>query len=422
MANRRPNFKIPDIINPPDRRCIQISVPDDEQHLQIFAGLIRQLSDWQRWEREPTKSGTLVAQVWRDVWQSIDWIGDDCMGCCPEPTNRRYNDDGMLEVSYDNGETWEVNTTEDDRHSGQTAPPLQGVDGDDKKCIGATAAQEFIKVNLIDDLTTGATYADVYAALVALVAVFGVTGIGILVAAAAAAIFIAGVSAVQAAFTSDVWDDFKCILYCAIEDDASFTIAGWQTVKNEVNAQFNGIAAIILHNWINTVGSVGLTNAARSSFATTGDCETCECGADNCGFQTSSSLNKNRWQIATELVETATFNLPIDFQQSSSNNAMFGAGDRVLGAFTEFEELCYITEVGLQTQGRGNASSIAVAYKTTIGGAWISAGVMNLGSWNSGVTMTFEINTGVVAIQVQSKAANTGQNNFNSISILDTTP
>lgn len=328
MANRRPNFQIPDVINPPDRRCIQINVPDDEQHLQIFAGLIRQLSDWQRWEREPTKSGTLVAQVWREVWQNIDWSGDECMGCCPEPTNRRYNADGDLEVSYDNGETWEVNTTEDDRHSGTTAPPLTGVDGEEKRCLGAANAQEFIKVNLIDDLTSGATYADLYAALVALAAVFGVTGVGILVAAAAAAIFIAGVSAVQAAFTSDVWEDFKCILLCAIEDDASFTVADWNEVKAEINATFSGVVAIILYNWANTVGSVGLTNAARSHFLESADCEDCASCEEGCGLNwVINGRGTIISQTETEVVVQATYNAPMNrYDVELTTNIADGGG------------------------------------------------------------------------------------------------
>lgn len=298
MANRRPDFQIPIVINPPERRCIQISVPDDEQHLQIFAGLIRQLSDWQRWQRDPLKRGTLVAQVWREVWENIDWNGEDCMGCCPEPTNRRYNSEGQLEVSYDGGITWSLAPDADSRMSGIISPPLAGEDGDEKRCIGAASGMEYVKQNLIDDLSAGANYADINAAIIAIIVVLGVTGIGVLIAAAAAAIFIAGVSAVQAAFTAGVWDDFQCILYCNSEDDASFTVAGWERVKADILSTFTGVVSAVLYNWVNSVGTVGLTNSLRSGFATASDCSACECEIDWC-YEWENLEQSPEWFMAT---------------------------------------------------------------------------------------------------------------------------
>lgn len=282
MANRRPPWKIPAVIDPPQRRCIQINIPDDPEHIAIFWGVLRGLSDWQRWEREPTKSGTLVAQVWREVVYAIEWE-NSCMGCCPEPTNSRYNSAGQLEVSYDNGATWVVDNSLDDRFSGAISPNLPGEDGDEKKCVGATAAAEYVKQNLIDSLTTGMTFAELNSAGVALAAVLGVTGVGLLIAAFAAAVFLAGVAATQAAFTSGVWTDFKCILYCRSEDDASFTAMGWEQVKADILATYTGVVSAVLYNWVNSVGPVGLTNAARSGFATTGDCSGCDC---DCGGET----------------------------------------------------------------------------------------------------------------------------------------
>src|SRR4030095_9172112 len=180
----------------------------------------------------------------------------------PQPTNRRYNDEGQLEVSYDNGATWVADPAADDRFSGTISPPLSGEDGSTKKCIGAASAQEYIKDNLIDSLTEGMTYAELNGVGVALGALLGVTGIGILISAFAAAAFLAGIVAVQAAFTSEVWADFKCILFCAIGADASFSPAQWETVKSKILSTFTGVVSAILYNWVNSVGPVGLTNAA----------------------------------------------------------------------------------------------------------------------------------------------------------------
>jgi len=132
------------------------------------------------------------------------------------------------------------------------------------------------------------TYAELTSAGVALIAVLGVTGVGLLIGAFVAAIFLAGVAAVQAAFTSEVWTDFKCILYCAMEDDGSFTEAGWEQVKSKILSTFTGTVSAILYNWANAAGLVGLTNAARSHFAVTGDCSACAC--EDCS-------NLDNWEI-----------------------------------------------------------------------------------------------------------------------------
>lgn len=197
--------------------------------------------------------------------------------CCKQPTNRRYNENGQLEVSYDNGATWTVDNSLDDRFSGAQSPPLAGADGDEKRCLGAAAGMEYVKQNWMDTLAEGASYANINGAGVAVTLALGVTGVGILLAAAAAAIFIAGVSAAQAAFTSGVWADYQCILYCNSSDDASFTTEQWQAVKAAILAQFTGVVSAVLYNWVNTVGPVGLTNSARSGMAAAADCSECDC-------------------------------------------------------------------------------------------------------------------------------------------------
>ena len=269
MNHDRPAFPIPAVIDPENRRCIQIPVPDHPDHLHVFAGLIHQLAEYRHWEKEETKSGTLVAQVYKAIYDAIDWTGEDCMGCCPKPTNLRYTEDGVLEVSYDNGVTWSPAPELDPRQSGIIFPPITGTDGAAKRCAAAASAQEFVKQNLIDELESGQGYAAIYDAAVGIIAILGVTGIGALIAAIVAAIFTAGIIVVQAAFTTEVWTDFRCILYCRISNDGSFTPASWELVKSDILSHFSGIVSAVLYNWVNSVGVVGLTNSARSGFVAT---------------------------------------------------------------------------------------------------------------------------------------------------------
>jgi len=268
---KRDFLDLPDTLEGEQSYCI--TIPGGLSNKLILIELLQMTTMWFNWQRTDGLEAKQTADAWRDILN----LPELNMCCCPEPTNVRYLADGTRQVSYDNGATWVTDNSLDDRYSGAISPPLEGPDGDDKKCIAATSAQEFIKANLIDSLSEGQTYAELTGALVSIVAVLGVTGVGLLLGAAVAAIFLVGVTAVQAAFTSEIWTAFRCILYCHIEDDGSFNEAGWEGVKADILSQFTGTVSAILYNWTNAAGIVGLTNAARSHFAASGDCSDCEC-------------------------------------------------------------------------------------------------------------------------------------------------
>lgn len=291
---KRPFLQLPETLEGEQSYCI--TIPGGLGNKKVLLDLLQMAVYWFSWERSEGAGteGKQAADAWRDKLN----LPELKMCCCPEPTNQRYTAEGVLEVSYDNGATWVTDPSLDSRHSGIISPPLSGDDGAEKACIGATAAVEYIKQNLIDDLATGMTFAELNGAGIALAALLGVTGVGLLIAAFAAAVFLAGVAATQAAFTSEVWTDFRCILLCHIEDDASFTADGWEGVKADTLSTFTGIVSAVLYNWVNSVGEVGLTNAARSNFAASGDCDDCD-PCENC-----SNLDNWNVQFGTILEQT----------------------------------------------------------------------------------------------------------------------
>jgi len=281
MANKRPAWKIPAVINPPNRRCIQINVPDDPQHLSIFWGVLRSLSDWQRWEREGTKSGTLVAQVWRDVVYSIEWE-DSCMSCCPSVTNQYYDEDGVLQQSTDGGVTY-TPALDDPRFNSPLLPPLPLDPSDELRCAAANNVVGYVKSQadqLIADSAAWGNLTGLVAALVALLFLLLEIGSGgaltLLLIPLAAALLQAGASAFEAALTTEVWNEFLCIVYCSTPADAEYTMSDWGTIKGRASS-FSGIAGIFLHDTINVLGVAGLINASRSEVSYDGDCSECEC-------------------------------------------------------------------------------------------------------------------------------------------------
>jgi len=280
MANRRPPWKIPDVIDPPNRRCIKIEVPDDPQHIQILWGVLRGLSDWQRWEQEPSHKATLVAQVWRKVVYAIDW---SIMSCCPEVTNSYYDENGILQVSYDGGLTYEP-APSDPRFSAPLAPPLTSTEGDTRRCEAANNVVGYMKSTadqLIADALLWGEISGMIGAIIAIIFVLLEIGSGgaltPLLLALSAALLGTGQAAFDAAMTTDVYDSLLCIVYCHTPDNGSYTAANWQQIKAEIAAQITGIAEKFLYDTVNAMGLAGMTNASRTGLSYGGDCDSCVC-------------------------------------------------------------------------------------------------------------------------------------------------
>jgi len=233
--------------------------------------------DYISWRTRYIATETPIDQEVIDNW-SGNLARKLMSGCCGDDGLHRFNEDGVYQSSLDGGTTWFDDPENDPRNNATYFPPLEGEDGAEKRCEGASNAQEFLKQNLIDELASGLAYAEIYSTIIGIIAILGITGIGVIIGVVTAAIFVAGVIVVQAAFTSEVWEDLKCILYCNISDDASYTEVQWIQVKNQITLTFTGVVQFILYNWVNALGFVGLTNSARSNMALGADCSECECG------------------------------------------------------------------------------------------------------------------------------------------------
>jgi len=283
-----PGYKLPEVIDPEQTCCICIPIPNDFNHKMAFLGQLDELGYWWNWEKDPLKQGREAATVWRKIVACIreDMNMSDC-GCSGDriPTNQRYTEDGHLEVSYDNGASWENADDIDPRFNSPIFPPLPGADGASKRCKGANSVVAILK----DEQAKSSAILDAATGLAALItAVAGYvasTGVGIvigvviaLMSAVLTAIINAGETTFTASFGGTTWDDLLCILYCEIEDDGSFTEQGWTNVVAQANTLPNYPANEWLAHMIRVIGTAGLTNASLTGVAGSMSCDGCECG------------------------------------------------------------------------------------------------------------------------------------------------
>lgn len=201
---------------------------------------------------------------------------------CPTPTQTRMLENGIFEQSFDNGETW-TPVPDDPRFTGSILPqnPISAASA----CNGARAAREALKL-ILDDILNDA---DIWAAVGSLVggicgALVGTTWVVgayvcIAISLAAVAIITIGRAVIQAELDTAAYDCLECIFFCHVSDSGLFTEAGWQAVKQDLDAEdCMGLGARkFVYSILEALGPVGLTNLARSNQLAVGDCDECPC-------------------------------------------------------------------------------------------------------------------------------------------------
>jgi len=286
-------YLIPENIDPDENICVCVPVPKDWGHIRAFMGQLTELSKWITWEKTGGTEAAQAARRWFDITEcvqkEIECAMTDGCGCgsSAKPTKTRINPEtGIYEVSYDDGVTWIPAPQDDPRTSGTTFPPVAGDTGAEMRCKGANSALLFlqdVQAKELEGLENNATIADF---ILLLTSVLGALGIFFALVPSAIAAMLGFVvnffghriaADFEAAFTETVWDDLFCILYCNIENDGSYTEQGWQAVKVALSADPSNYALGWMYNHINLIGVVGLTNAARSSYGGSRDCEDCNC-------------------------------------------------------------------------------------------------------------------------------------------------
>jgi len=286
MPNR-PNFPVPDDIYA-DTICIQLNVPNTPQWKQVLGGCLMEMGYWFNWQRTGDDSGSQAAKRWRSLIDEIDWSGMGC--CCPEPPPIQYRWSGLtLEVSTDGGVTFNTSTAYDYRQNSARWPKPSEVGLTSTKCQGADSVVAFfrdqINQQIVEDMTAASILGVIAAALAILLSEGTAIAIAAQVQGVVAAILATGVTAFQAAFTTEVYDKLRCLIYCNMDSDESITQAGIDAVYAALDTELTGIVVPTLKGYIAAAGLVGINNMiAGNGGDPDADCSECEC-VDSCNVE-----------------------------------------------------------------------------------------------------------------------------------------
>lgn len=199
------------------------------------------------------------------------------------PKNLRYDPTSdQVQQTYDDGATWVDQPGQDPRHS--TIYQFPPIGGSDPQCQAAANMSRGISdfLHNISGIASAATNAEsMLTIIIGGLAVFFPEGaaVGVLAFLAldlASTIFSSTFAAVDAAFTSTVYDQLTCIFFCDISADGTVTADQLSTILSDINTQIGGLVYTVLSGMFFLMGEVGLSNMGAKGSAPA-DCSGCGC-------------------------------------------------------------------------------------------------------------------------------------------------
>lgn len=222
------------------------------------------------------------------------------------PANQRWDETcDCPQTTPDNGTTWNDAPGLDTRHAdGYRQPALST---GDPQCDAAANMVEQVR-QAVDLIVSRGTLVGAVSPLLSLwlLAVGPVGWLAELIVIGVEAILTIGVVAVDAAFTSGVYDDLLCIFYANMDADGQVSAAQFADILTAIDG-LDSVVNATMDAFFNVWGEVGLSNAGATG-SETGDCSACACPGcfvwdftiDEQGFEVCSvgGYGIGQWQEA----------------------------------------------------------------------------------------------------------------------------
>lgn len=200
------------------------------------------------------------------------------------PPNLRYNSDcDCIQQTPDGGTTWTDTPGQDPRSADGFRLPPRG--GSDPRCDAAANMRANIETQITNVGNAMSTANNSLSGISVIIGIFSfaaeLTLLPTLILDFCNYFFGVGVSALQAAFTSTVYDELENIFYCNISADGTVTAAQFTAIQNAVSDHFGALNQVnlALQLQLNFMGAVQLSNAGATGTAV-GSCGSFECCPD----------------------------------------------------------------------------------------------------------------------------------------------
>ena len=79
MSRSLMKWVLPEVVNPPDRVCYLVSLPNDPAYIRAFRGSIYELTRPYRWMSDEAHTALLVSAALEETWEALHTIGCDAL-------------------------------------------------------------------------------------------------------------------------------------------------------------------------------------------------------------------------------------------------------------------------------------------------------------------------------------------------------
>lgn len=311
MSKRYPKarYVLPETVNP-DRICMSVNVPNDPYHIAAFRGALLTLASATNWANDSEHTAKDVAAVWDEIYQEVS----DCIMSLMDvrqneemPCKLEKTEDGETweqwadlqlcspririskgKLQWFNGTSWgDLPNGGDERYDGESEPqwtdPPAGQDG---ACLAAENLIASYVTMLtqtkagLDAVATISGIVDIVAGYIGTQTLFPPALIVLNISIAVGSLAALGSGAIDDLIDSPNVDVLKCIIKCHAGSDGAFTASEFDNIQDDIDDQITDPEKLIMKEWLNGYGPVGMTRAAAANGIMEGDCTDCDCGCD----------------------------------------------------------------------------------------------------------------------------------------------
>jgi len=335
MAGRKnppAKWVLPTVIDPTEKLCTTIFVPNDPYHIAAFRGALLNLQSAYKWADDSAHTAKDVALVWRAIIDEIEWGGE-----LPFDVRQNTENPCTLEKTVDEGVTWDawanlqlcppkiridrgkpqwfnpstglwenVPDSGDEREDGTYDPPYPPgtvPPGQSAQCLSAEnilSVYSTVFTQMRADVVLGKYVSAIAAGALGLLGAWIepalISAVALSLAAGAFALAEAGLNDM---LSSDTLETLRCNLFCHASSDGSFTAENYAEFYAQLSEDFTSLKLTVLQYYFDCLGPVGLSRQGKANGIETADCSDCDCGPcvvydftiENWGFNGTNSAN-----------------------------------------------------------------------------------------------------------------------------------